>query len=124
MKERIAVMRGILRMTVMVPADGPKTAKCVDADAAMKGPVYYRFSRTNVPTITSPDDEFAIGRARIVRDGSDVTLIGCGLMVARCLEAADALKRAGIQARVINLSTAKPLDIATIDRAARETGGI
>src|SRR2546425_1947875 len=124
MNEDIALMRGIPRMTVLVPADGPETAKCVDAAAAMKGPVYCRFSRTNVPTITSPDDEFAIGRACVVREGSDVTLIGCGLMVARCLEAADSLKRAGIKARVINLSTVKPLDTATIDRAARETGGI
>ncbi len=124
MNEDIALMRGIPRMTVLVPADGPETAKCVDAAAAMKGPIYCRFSRTNVPTITSPDDDFAIGRARIIRDGSDVTLIGCGLMVARCLEAADSLKRAGIKARVINLSTVKPLDTATIDRAARETGGI
>src|SRR6266849_2158287 len=124
MNEDIALMRGIPRMTVLVPADGPETAKCVDAAAAMKGPVYCRFSRTNVPTVTSAEDDFAIGRARVIRDGSDVTLIGCGLMVARCLEAADALKRAGIKARVINLSTVKPLDIATIDRAARETGGI
>src|SRR2546425_3878042 len=124
MNEDIALMRGIPRMTVLVPADGPETAKCVDAAAAMKGPVYCRFSRTNVPTITSPEDDFAIGRARVMRDGSDVTLIGCGLMVARCLEAADSLKRAGIKARVINLSTVKPLDTATIDRAARETGGI
>src|SRR5438034_11482126 len=122
--EDIALMRGIPRMTVLVPADGPETAKCVDAAGAMKGPVYCRFSRTNVPTITSPDDDFAIGRARVLRDGSDVTLVGCGLMVARCLEAAESLKRAGIKARVINLSTVKPLDTATIDRAARETGGI
>ena len=124
MNEDIALMRGIPRMTVLVPADGPETAKCVDAAASMKGPVYCRFSRTNVPTVTSMEDDFAIGHARVLRDGSDVTLIGCGLMVARCLEAADALTRAGIQARVINLATAKPLDIATIDRAARETGGI
>src|SRR5256712_6619786 len=122
--EDIALMRGIPRMTVLVPADGPETAKCVDAAAAMKGPLYCRFSRTNVPTVTSTEDDFAIGRARVVRDGSDVTLIGCGLMVARCLEAADRLDRDGVEARVINLSTVKPLDVATIDRAARETGGI
>ncbi|HYS99378.1 MAG TPA: transketolase C-terminal domain-containing protein [Thermoplasmata archaeon] len=122
--EDIALMRGIPRMTVLVPADGPETAKCVDAAAAMKGPVYCRFSRTNVPTLTSMEDRFAIGHARVLRDGSDVTLIGCGLMVARCLQAAEALARDGVQARVINLSTVKPLDVATIDRAARETGGI
>jgi transketolase len=122
--EDIALMRGIPRMTVLVPADGPETAKVVDAAAAMKGPVYARFSRTNVPTVTSAEDGFAIGKARVLRDGSDLTLVGCGIMVARCLEAADALAREGIKARVINLSTIKPLDEATIDRAARETGGI
>jgi len=124
MNEDIALMRGIPRMTVLVPADGPQTAKCVDAAAEMRGPVYCRFSRTNVPTISSMDDGFSIGKAETLRDGFDVTLIGCGIMVARCLDAADALKREGIHARVINLSTVKPLDIATIDRAARQTGGI
>jgi len=122
--EDIALMRGIPRMTVLVPADGPETAKCVDAAAAMKGPVYCRFSRTNVPTVTSPEDGFTIGKARIMRDGSDLTLIGCGFLVARCIEAAALLDRDGVGARVINLSTVKPLDVATIDRAARETGGI
>src|SRR2546428_5805208 len=122
--EDIALMRGIPRMTVLVPADGPETARCVDAAAAMKGPVYCRFSRTNVPTVTSSEDGFAIGKARVVRDGFDLTLIGCGIMVARCLEAAQLLEREKISARVINLSTVKPLDLATIDRAARETGGI
>jgi transketolase len=122
--EDIGLMRGIPRMTVLVPADGPETARCVDAAASMKGPVYCRFSRTNVPTVTATDAAFKIGAAQTLRDGSDVTLVGCGLMVARCLEAADALARAGIDARVINLATVKPLDTATIDRAARETGGI
>ena len=124
MNEDIALMRGIPRMTVLVPADGPETAKCVDAAAAMQGPVYCRFSRTNVPTVTSTEDDFAIGRARVLRDGADITLVGCGLMVARCLEAAEMLDAQGLDARVINLSTVKPLDVATIDRAARETGGI
>ncbi|HYY47533.1 MAG TPA: transketolase C-terminal domain-containing protein [Thermoplasmata archaeon] len=122
--EDIGLMRGIPRMTVLVPADGPETARCVDAAAGMKGPVYCRFSRTNVPTVTPTDGAFKIGAAQTLRDGADVTLVGCGLMVARCLEAADALARAGIDARVINLATVKPLDTATIDRAARETGGI
>lgn len=124
MNEDIALMRGLPRMTVLVPADGPQTAKCVDAAAAMKGPVYCRFSRANVPTITSPSDRFEIGRAEVYRDGADVTLVGCGLMVARCLEAADLLAKQGVSARVINVATVKPLDIATLDKAARETGGI
>ena len=122
--EDIALMRGIPRMTVLVPADGPETAKCVDAAAAMRGPIYCRFSRTNVPTVTAAEDGFAIGKARVLREGSDVTLIGCGIMVARCLEAAQTLEKERISARVINLSTVKPLDLAMIDRAARETGGI
>ena len=122
--EDIGLMRGLPRMTVLVPADGPQTAKCVDAAAERKGPVYCRFSRTNVPTITSIEDDFEIGRATILRDGSDVTLVGCGLMVARCLEAAEALDRHEVDARVINLSTVKPLDEAAILKAARETSAI
>ncbi len=124
MNEDIGLMRGLPGMIVLVPADGPETAKCVDAAASIKGPVYCRFSRTNVPTITSIEDDFKIGKARVLRDGSDVTLVGCGLMVARCLQAAETLKAQGVDARVINLSTVKPLDLATIDRAARETKGI
>lgn len=122
--EDIGLMRGLPRMTVLVPADGPQTAKCVDAAAEHKGPVYCRFSRTNVPTITTLDDDFRIGPGYTLQDGSDVTLIGCGLMVARCLQAAEALAKEGVSARVVNLPTVKPLDAAMVDRAARETGAI
>lgn len=122
--EDIGLMRGLPRMTVLVPADGPQTAKCVDAAAELTGPLYCRFSRTNVPTITATDDDFEIGRAYVVRDGTDVTLVGVGLMVARCLQAADALDRDGVDARVINLPTVKPLDEPALMKAARETGGI
>ena len=122
--EDIGLMRGLPRMTVLVPADGPQTAKCVDAAAEWKGPVYCRFSRTNVPTLTSMEDDFDIGKATVMREGSDVTIVGCGLMVARCLQAAEALKKEGVEARVVNLSTVKPLDEATILKAARETGAI
>jgi len=124
MNEDIGLMRGLPRMTVLVPADGPQTAKCVDAAASVKGPVYCRFSRTNVPTLTSMDDDFRIGRAYTMHDGSDITLIGCGVMVSKCLQAADVLAKEGIRARVINLPTIKPLDVPTIEKAARETGAI
>jgi len=124
MNEDIGLMRGLPRMTVLVPADGPQTAKCVDAAAAQQGPVYCRFSRANVPTLTSLDDPFTIGKAYVMRDGSDIALVGCGLMVARCLQAADALARNGIEARVINLASAKPIDVPTIAKAARETGAV
>ncbi len=122
--EDIGLMRGLPRMTVLVPADAPEAGKCVDVAAAIVGPVYCRFSRTNVPTVTFPDDPFVVGKARVLRDGSDVTLVGCGIMVAKCLEAADALAKAGVHARVINLSTVKPLDVATLEKAAKETGCI
>jgi len=124
MNEDIGLMRGIPRMTVLVPADGPETGRCVDAAAEHPGPVYCRFSRTDVPTVTRADEPFRIGRATTLQDGSDVTLIGCGLMVSRCLLAAEALEKDGVSARVLNLSTAKPLDVAAIDKAARDTGAL
>jgi transketolase len=122
--EDIGLMRGLPGMVVLVPADGPETAACVEAAVVTKGPVYCRFSRANTPTITGPGDRFEIGKAAVLRDGGDVTLVGCGIMVSRCLQAADLLARDGLTARVINLSTIKPLDIPTLDKAARETGGI
>lgn len=122
--EDIGLMRGLPGMTVLVPADAPETAKCVDVAAEIKGPVYCRFSRTDVPTVTRPEDPFIVGKARTMRDGSDLTLVGCGIMVAKCLEAAEVLAKESVHARVINLSTVKPLDVAILDKAARETGGI
>jgi transketolase len=124
MNEDIGLMRGLPNMAVLVPADGPQTAKCTHAAAAWPGPVYCRFSRTNFPTVTSVEDPFAIGPAYVMRDGSDVTLAGCGIMVSRCLEAAQALDAEGVSARVINVATVKPLDVATFVKAASETGGI
>ncbi|MFA5896143.1 MAG: transketolase C-terminal domain-containing protein [Thermoplasmata archaeon] len=124
LNEDIGLMRGLPGMTVLVPADAPETAKCVDVAAEIKGPVYCRFSRTDVPTVTRPEDPFIVGKARTMRDGSDLTLVGCGIMVAKCLEAAEVLAKESVHARVINLSTVKPLDVAILDKAARETGGI
>ena len=124
LNEDIALMRGLPNMTVLVPADGPQTGKAVHAAAEWPGPLYCRFSRSNFPTVTSIEDEFEIGPAYVLRDGSDVTLAACGVMVSRCLQAAEELDAEGISARVINVSTAKPLDSATLIRAARETGAI
>ena len=124
MNEDLALMRGLPNMTVLVPVDGPQTARCVEAAVEWEGPVYCRFSRSNFPTLTQPTDPFEIGRATVMRDGSDVTLIGCGIMVSRCLLAADELANAGVSARVINMSTIKPIDAAVVVKAARETGAI
>lgn len=122
--EDIALMRVLPNMTVIVPADAPETAKAVKAAIEWKGPVYIRLGRADVPTITEKEDEFAIGKATTLRDGADVTLIGTGIMVAKCLQAADALSKHGIDARVINMSTIKPIDKKTIIKAARETGAM
>ncbi len=123
LNEDIALMRGLPNMTVLVPADGPQTAKAVHAAGEWPGPVYCRFSRTNFPTVTSVEDPFEIGPAYVMRDGSDITLAACGIMVSRCLQAAEELEAEGVSARVINVSTIKPLDAGSLLRAARETGG-
>jgi len=124
MNEDIGLMRGLPNMTVIVPCDALEMERMVHAAAAWEGPIYCRFSRSDCPTITSPNDTFTIGRATVMRDGSDVTLIGCGIMVSRCLEAAEKLKQANIKARVVNMSTIKPLDIEVVKEAAKETGAI
>ncbi len=122
--EDLALMRALPNMTVIVPADGPETYKAIKAVADYKGPVYVRMGRADVPTITNSDSEFEIGKATILRDGDDISLIGCGIMVSRCILAAEELEKHKISARVINLSTIKPIDVKTIIKAARETGGL
>lgn len=124
MIEDIALMRVLPNMTVVVPADAHETRKAVKAAANHDGPIYIRLGRAEVPTVTKPEDPFEIGKATVLREGNDVTLIGTGIMVAKCLEAAEELKKHGVEARVINLSTIKPLDKKTIIKAARETGAI
>jgi transketolase len=111
-------------MTVIVPADAPETAKVIVKIAENKNPTFVRIGRSDVPTITAPDDDFEIGRAPVLRDGTDITLVGTGIMVSRCLLAAEELKKHKIDARVINMSTIKPLDEKMIVKAARETGAI
>jgi transketolase len=122
--EDIALMRVLPNMTVIVPADAPETAKVIVKIAENKNPTFVRIGRSDVPTITAPDDDFEIGRAPVLRDGTDITLVGTGIMVSRCLLAAEELKKHKIDARVINMSTIKPLDEKMIVKAARETGAI
>lgn len=122
--EDIALMRTIPKMKVIVPKDGPETERAVRAVLDVDGPVYVRLGRASVPVISSEDDEFEIGRAEVLREGDDVALVACGIMVARALEAADALAERGISARVINLSTIKPLDVETLAAAADECGAV
>ncbi len=124
MIEDIALMRVLPNMTVIAPVDANETRKAVQAAANLDGPVYIRLGRAEVPTLTKPDDPFEIGKASVLREGTDLTLVGTGIMVEKCMLAADELKKHGIEARVINLSTIKPLDRKTLIKAARETGAI
>jgi transketolase len=122
--EDIALMRVLPNMTVIVPCDSTETVKAVRAAVTHQGPVYMRLGRGDIPVVTRPDDPFEIGKASVMQDGSDITLIGMGIMVSLCLLAADELKKHGVSARVINMSTVKPIDSRTVIKAARETGGI
>lgn len=120
----IAIMRALPNMTVVVPGDTVSVAKLLPQVAAWNGPVYFRLNRNEVPKIFDHAYEPRIGTAVKLSSGEDVTLVGCGLMVARCLEAAERLRAEGISARVLEMHTIKPLDVAAIIDAARETGAI
>ncbi len=120
----LAVMRSLPGMTVVSPADPVALRHLLPQVATWPGPVYFRFSRQEVPVVYDESIDLHIGRAAQLRDGSDVTLIGIGTLVSRCLEAADLLAAAGIEARVLDLHTLKPLDVEAVTTAARETGAL
>jgi transketolase len=111
--------------TVLVPADARATQALTSAMFDHQGPVYLRTGRPEVPEVyTDGEAHFEIGKANQLRDGEDVTIIACGLMVAAALEAANTLHQQGIEARVLDMHTIKPLDVAAVERAARETGAL
>ncbi len=122
--EDIALMRVLPGMTVIVPADGPEAEQAVYAAAELDGPVYLRFGRGGVPVIHGADYQFKIGKAEVLRDGGDVAIIACGVMVEAALAAADLLAAEGIAARVINMATVKPLDEGAVKAAATQVGAI
>ncbi|MFH0964114.1 MAG: transketolase family protein [Planctomycetota bacterium] len=120
--EDFAIMRSIPTMTVIAPCDGPEARRAVLAAAEHPGPVYLRMGRAKVPTITPPSGEFTIGKGIVLRDGDDVTLVGCDAMVGECLAAAQSLAGEGIDAAVIDMHTLKPVDAELLERYARKTG--
>lgn len=122
--EDISLMRSIPNMTVVVPADGIEAEKMIFAAAEFDGPMYIRLGRSAVPTIFEEDYNFEIGKGAVLREGNDVTIIACGIMVNEALIAADMLKEENINARVINMSTIKPIDTDLIIKAAKETKAI
>lgn len=120
--EDIAIMRALPEMMVAVPSDPVVTAKVIHRVADYVGPVYVRIGRQVTPTLYPDDLELELGKAITAREGEDVTLVAVGNMVCRSLKAADILAAEGINARVLDMHTVKPIDAATLVRAARDTG--
>ena len=123
-QEDLTILRSIANSTVIAPADPVSTVMAVRAAAAYKGPVYLSFTRDPVPFIYTDDYPFEIGKAVTIRDGSDVTIISNRDIVVQSLAAAAKLAAKGIDARVIDCHTLKPLDVDTILHASRETGAV
>ena len=123
--EDLSLMRTLPGMTVINPADAVEAAAALEAVLSVDGPCYLRFGRYATPVFHDPDTyRFRVGKGEVVADGTDVTLVATGIMVGMAMEAAATLAGEGISARVINISTIKPLDEELILTAARETGAI
>jgi transketolase len=122
--EDLALYCALPGFTVVVPADAIEAAEAVKAAAATSGPFYIRLSRPKTPIVFPEKYRFTTGKAVTMRQGKDATVIAMGIMVARALEASDALAKQGIDCRVINMHTLRPLDKAAIIGAAAETGAI
>lgn len=122
--EDIAVVRAVANTTIVEPFDKVQLRQMIPAILDRGGPVYLRYDRGAAPDFYGSDYRFQLGRADLLREGDDVTLISSGIMLAQCLEAAKHLHALGISARVLNMHTIKPIDQEAIIAAARETGGI
>jgi len=118
--EDMALMRSLPGMVVLSPADAVETEKAVMAAAKYEGPVYIRLGRLNIPVLFDDSYNFEIGKAVTLSEGNDVAIIATGLMVYEAVEAAKLLEKEGIKARVINMSTIKPLDKDAVLKAAKE----
>ena len=124
----LAVMRSIPNLTVVEPADALEMQQALAAVVAHRGPVYFRLVRGDIggpcPRVSPDGYTFRLGKAALLREGRDISLIGSGLMVSRCLQAAEVLSKEGIAADVINVSTIKPLDAECLVARARLTGAV
>lgn len=122
--EEIAILRVLPNMTLVVPCDFLEAKKATIAIGEYYGPCYIRFGRSDVPSFTREETPFVLGKAQTFKEGSDATVIACGPMVWEALVAAYELESEGINVRVINMATIKPLDRAAIVKASKETGAI
>jgi transketolase len=122
--EDIALMRALPNMTVIVPTDSIEMEKAVKAAAEHEGPVYLRVGKLPVPVVTNTEDPFEIGKARIIQEGDDVTVVTTGIMLSEALLAAEKLRGLGIRSEVIHAATVKPLDVHTIANSAAKTNRV
>ena len=123
--EDLALMRTIPGMTVIAPCDDVEAKAAVRAAYELDGPVYMRFGRLAVPVVNDAENfEFEIGKGIVMREGTDVTIVACGLMVQSALEAAERLATDGISAEVIDMHTIKPIDADLIVESAKKTGRV
>lgn len=122
--EDFAIMRVLPNIKVIYPVDVLEARKATRSIAREKGPIYMRTSRAPFPILTKETDLFEIGQANLMRAGKDVTIMACGIMVFEALQAAEILKKEGIEAKVVNMHTIKPIDEEMIVRSAQETGAI
>ncbi|MEK7241664.1 MAG: transketolase family protein, partial [Planctomycetota bacterium] len=122
--EDFALMTSIPTMTVIEPCDSIETRKAIKAVVDHQGPVYIRLGRSPSPVITEERTPFEIGKANVLREGKDVTIAACGIMVPNALKAAEDLSARGIEATIINFHTIKPLDRKTLVMCARRTGAV
>jgi len=120
--EDVAAMRAVPNLKVVVPADGPSARALITEAAKIPGPFYIRLARPNVPTVHQSLSDVNIGKAKVLKEGSDLTIVACGIMVNEAIEAAEALVKERISAEVIDSHTLKPLDSQTIVKSARKTG--
>ena len=122
--EDMAAMRALPNMKVLVPADAASTGALVKLAAEVSGPAYLRLSRDEYPDLYGADASFELGGSHVVRQGTDATVLACGLLVHKALEAAELLAKEGISLRVVDLYSVKPIDEEQILRCAAETGAI
>lgn len=122
MVEDIALMRVLPNMRVLVPADFAAAKAAIKLAAETPGPVYIRMGRASVPCVYDESSVFEVGRAKVLREGSDVTIVACGVEIDEALKAAEALAEKGVSAEVIDAFSIKPLDEETILSSARKTG--
>ncbi len=122
--EDLSLVTSMPGMTVVVPSDAIETAQVIRVAAHTEGPFYIRLSRMEWPVVNNQDYRFRLGKAALLRQGTQATVIATGLMVATALEAVDKMKLDGIDCRLLNMATLKPIDEQSIVQAARETGAI